>query len=64
MCEAIKHSLISTRLFSPSGWTRLAISEEAKKFYLSYGFQASSIEPMTLLLSVQHLKNYFGDKPL
>ncbi len=38
-----------------------AISEEAKQFYLSYGFQASPIEPMTLLLSVQHLKGYFKD---
>lgn len=38
-----------------------AISEEAKQFYLSYGFQGSPIEPMTLLLSVQHLKGYFKD---
>ncbi|MBL4867531.1 MAG: GNAT family N-acetyltransferase [Pseudomonadales bacterium] len=36
-----------------------AISDEAKKFYLNYGFQVSPIEPMTLFLSVQHLKGYF-----
>ena len=36
-----------------------AISEEAKQFYLSYGFQVSPNEPMTLLLSVQHLKRLF-----
>ena len=34
-----------------------AISAEAKKFYLSYGFQESPIDPMTLLLPIQHIKN-------
>ena len=38
-----------------------AISEEAKRFYLRYGFQVSLIEPMTLLLSVANLKGYFKD---
>jgi len=33
------------------------ISEEAKQFYLSYGFQPSPVEPMTLLLPVHHLKS-------
>lgn len=37
-----------------------AISDEAKKFYLSYGFQVSPIESMTLLLPITHLKNYFA----
>ena len=39
-----------------------AISEEAKSFYLSYGFQPSPIESMTLMLSVKHLRNYFKDQ--
>jgi GNAT superfamily N-acetyltransferase len=29
------------------------ISDEAKQFYLKYGFQESPMEPMTLLLSVK-----------
>ena len=37
-----------------------SISKQAKQFYASYGFQASPVEPMTLLLSVQHLKNHFN----
>ncbi len=35
-----------------------AISDEAKQFYLNYGFQTSPIEQMTLLLSIKHLENY------
>ena len=33
-----------------------AISEDAKRFYLGYGFQASPIDPMTLMLSVRHIE--------
>lgn len=33
-----------------------AISQEAKRFYLEYGFQESPANPMTLLLSIQRLK--------
>lgn len=35
-----------------------AISEQAKRFYLGYGFQESPADPMTLLLSMRHLKAY------
>ncbi|WP_339056729.1 GNAT family N-acetyltransferase [Candidatus Regiella endosymbiont of Tuberolachnus salignus] len=38
-----------------------AISEEAKKFYLNYGFLVSPIEPMTLILPIQHIKGYFTE---
>ena len=34
-----------------------AISEDAKRFYLKYGFQESPMEPMTLLLSVKIIKS-------
>ncbi len=33
-----------------------AISPSAKDFYLSYGFQVSLVDPMTLLISVVNLK--------
>lgn len=33
-----------------------AISEDAKRFYLSYGFQESVIDPMTLFLSIKKLQ--------
>ena len=33
-----------------------AISEEAKRFYLQYGFQVSPIDPMTLLLPIRHIE--------
>jgi hypothetical protein len=32
-----------------------AISEDAKRFYLKYGFQESPIEPMTLFLSIKNI---------
>ena len=33
-----------------------AISEDAKRFYLGYGFQVSPIDPMTLMLSIRHVE--------
>ncbi|MBL4821381.1 MAG: GNAT family N-acetyltransferase [Gammaproteobacteria bacterium] len=33
-----------------------AISEDARRFYLSYGFQVSPIDPMTLMLPVRHIQ--------
>jgi GNAT superfamily N-acetyltransferase len=33
-----------------------AISEEAKAFYLRSGFQASAIEPMTLMITVEEAR--------
>ena len=34
-----------------------AISEDAKRFYLGYGFQISPIDPMTLMLPVRHIED-------
>ena len=33
-----------------------AISEEARNFYLGYGFQVSPVDRMTLMLSVRHIQ--------
>jgi predicted N-acetyltransferase YhbS len=33
-----------------------AISGDAKRFYLGYGFQVSPIDPMTLMLPVRHIE--------
>lgn len=38
-----------------------AISEDAKRFYLKYGFQQSPMEPMTLLLSVTNIKKFISE---
>lgn len=38
-----------------------AIKEDAKRFCLKYGFQESPIDPMTLLMSVQTIKNHISD---
>lgn len=34
------------------------ISDEAKRFYQAYGFQVSPIDPMTLMLPLQHIAAY------
>ena len=34
-----------------------AISEDARRFYLAYGFQVSPIDPMTLMLPVRHIED-------
>lgn len=38
-----------------------AISPQAKTFYLSYGFQASLTDSMTLFMPVAHLKKQFNN---
>ncbi len=37
-----------------------AISDDAKRFYLKYGFQESPMEPMTLLISVINIKKHIS----
>jgi GNAT superfamily N-acetyltransferase len=37
-----------------------AISENAKRFYLQYGFQESPIEPMTLFLSIKNIYRHLS----
>tara|TARA_R110000782_G_scaffold89308_23_gene171879 strand:- start:1270 stop:1776 length:507 start_codon:yes stop_codon:yes gene_type:complete len=37
-----------------------ALSEEAKRFYLKYGFKESPIEPMTLMISITSLKQHLS----
>ena len=36
-----------------------AISGDAKRFYLGYGFRISPIDPMTLMLSIRHIERLF-----
>ncbi len=38
-----------------------AISDDAKRFYLKYGFQESPMELMTLLLSVKNIKKHISE---
>ena len=38
-----------------------AISEDAKRFYLKYGFQESPMDPMTLLLTVNNIKKNLSE---
>lgn len=38
-----------------------AISEEAKRFYLHFGFQESPINSMTLLLTIKKIKGHYGE---
>ena len=38
-----------------------AISEDAKRFYLKYGFQQSPMDHMTLLLSVTNIKKHISE---
>ncbi len=38
-----------------------ALSEEAKRFYLKFGFRDSPIEPMTLMVTLEELKREVGN---
>jgi predicted N-acetyltransferase YhbS len=37
-----------------------ALSDEAKKFYEKWGFKASDVDPMTLMLTIAELKRTIG----
>jgi len=59
----LKDSILRTVLVSRNIGVRAmlvhAISEDAKRFYVSYGFKESLINEMTLMLSVQQIKTHF-----
>jgi len=59
----LKDSILRTVLVSRNIGVRAmlvhAISEDAKRFYASYGFKESLINEMTLMLSVQQIKTHF-----
>lgn len=59
----LKDSILRTVLVSRNIGVRAmlvhAISEDAKRFYSSYGFEESLINEMTLMLSLQHIKDHF-----
>lgn len=38
-----------------------AISEEAKRFYMHFGFQKSPVNSMTLLLTIKKIKGHYGE---
>ena len=56
----LKDALLRTLLVSKNVGIRAIlvhdISEDARRFYLGYGFQASPIAPMTLMLPVRHIE--------
>ena len=62
----LKDALLRTLAVSKNVGVRAvlvhAISVEAKRFYLGYGFQESPIDPMTLLLPIRRMKKGVGMK--
>lgn len=58
--DAMLRTLTIARNAGVRGLLVHSISQQEKQFYLSYGFQISPVEPMTLMLSVQHLRSYFN----
>jgi len=59
----LKDSILRTVLVSRSIGVRAmlvhAISEDAKRFYSTYGFKESLISEMTLMLSLKQIKDHF-----
>ena len=58
----LRDSILRTVLVSRNIGVRAmlvhAISEDAKRFYASYGFKGSPINEMTLMLSLQQIKDH------
>lgn len=59
-CALLKDAMLRTISISLDIGIRAllvhSISEEAKRFYLAFGFQESKFDDMTLFLSIDHLK--------
>lgn len=58
--DALQRALNVSNQVGVRGVLVHAISEEAKKFYLRYGFVESPFEQMTLMISMKTLLRYFG----
>ena len=56
--DAILRTLFIADSVGVRGLLVHAISEEAKRFYLKYGFKESPLEPMTLMISMKSLKQH------
>ena len=57
--DAIMRTVLVSRSIGVRAMLVHAISEDAKRFYSSYGFKESLINEMTLMLSLQQIKNHF-----
>lgn len=57
--DAILRTLLVSRNIGVRAMLVHAISEDAKRFYSSYGFRESLINEMTLMLSLKQIKTHF-----
>jgi len=57
--DAIMRTVLVSRSIGVRAMLVHAIYEDAKRFYSSYGFKESLINEMTLMLSLQQIKNHF-----
>lgn len=57
--DAILRTLSVSRSIGIRAMLVHAISDDAKRFYLSYGFKESPINALTLMLSLQQIKTHF-----
>ena len=56
--DTIQRTLIVADNVGVRGLLVHALSDEAKQFYLKYGFVESPMEPMTLMISLKNLRNH------
>lgn len=56
LSDVMMRTLSVTEHFGARGLLVHAISDDAKRFYERYGFQPSSFEPMTLVLSIKNIE--------
>jgi GNAT superfamily N-acetyltransferase len=57
--DAILRTLLVSRSIGVRAMLVHAISDDAKRFYTSYGFRESLINEMTLMLSLKQIKTHF-----
>ncbi|MCW7552693.1 GNAT family N-acetyltransferase [Endozoicomonas gorgoniicola] len=60
--DAMMRTLVVSQHIGVKAMLVHAISEEARQFYLQYGFKESTFNPMTLMLPVKHIVGLFPDQ--
>ena len=60
--DAMMRTLVVSQHIGAKAMLVHAVSEEARQFYLQYGFKESPFNPMTLMLPVKHIVSLFPDQ--
>ena len=62
LCDAVRRTLQAAEIAGIRAILVHAISEAAKRYYENFGFVASPVDPMTVMITVAEAMNILGKK--